>query len=185
MFVFYSSFLLFSVLSPVATLTIRRKITSGLSNSQSLLADVAEEISFNILFFIFYTGVPLLVFKGIAWHILGLNLTWGATTKELDHDVSICSLFWEILRTLRLQFGVMFMYVGYIAMLYFVIGCGPWYGASPMVMLIVGHLITPFLMNPLFIYALRNRFCCCCRRSPPSDAAAAPEEHSEQKEGDA
>ena len=129
------SFILFSVLGPLASISILYR--SGIEKRWT------EQITHGLFMFVFYTSVPFAVFQGVIAHLFRLPLRWGATRKTIDQQEKV----WHVIYNFRAQYIVMGLYTLFIITALWKI-CAAWYGYVPICIMVIGHLINPVVMSP-------------------------------------
>jgi len=140
------SMILFSVLGPLSSMSILYRT----QNSKT----VCTQFWHGIFMFIFYTGVPFSIFKGIISHIFRLSLQWGATRKTINTLDTTCNVFYHF----KFQYIVMIIYTLILVVSSGFI-CPGWYIYIPTIVMITGHLLSPFLMNTYL--TIWTKFKCC------------------------
>jgi len=143
----FSIIIVFTALGNVALVTFRYRIKEN-----SLGGAAKENIKWIPLLIVFLGGVSLHISQALVSHLLGIDMTWGATAKEVE-DVGF---FEEIPRVLkRFKWTFIFCIVSAVAMM--LLGLGPvpplwrigfFTAVWPMAVVIVCHFLLPIVLNP-------------------------------------
>lgn len=102
---------------------------------------------------IFLGGLSLHVSQAILAHMLEINMTWGATAKEIEHS----NFFLEVPKVLkRFKFSMAFSILGVITMMLLAVAPQvPWEwrindmtAIVPMSTICASHFLLPIALNP-------------------------------------
>lgn len=152
---FYSFIFLtvvFSIINPISSYIIKNKLknmTVCSINNNQYLPNVSffKEVMCGIFFLGFYSSISFPIFTGVISHLLNLNISWGSTVKTLKYEKKYI-VFFNILKNDKIQFLVMFSYLGFLILNIYYLKCINIYIIISMSSLIIGHIITPFLLTP-------------------------------------
>lgn len=119
-----TSFVLFSVLGPISTWICLRRF--GYHETTLI-----SQLIMGLFMFAFYSG-------SMFWFLMGIvgNRTWGATNKEQGKV--------NVMRTYRHHYFFTGLY-SLATILILSMICANWYGAIPSLVIIIMHVIIPFL----------------------------------------
>jgi len=100
---------------------------------------------------IFLGGISIHVRQALVWHLIGIEMTWGSTAKEVEQSI----LFEEIGKVARnFKFTFIYCILSIIAMIYFAQFDPMGWKITSVVLrwlfatLIVSHLFLPIALNP-------------------------------------
>lgn len=103
---------------------------------------------------IFLGGISIHVGQAILSHLLGFDMQWGATSKEVD-DVSFVDEIPRVLKNFKYTFIMCTLCIIMMIVLGTGIGCIPemWQikmviAVWPLLSIVLGHLLLPLLLNP-------------------------------------
>lgn len=143
---------LFTVVSGIVFVIYRYRI-----REQELKASLIEVLKWTPLMIVFFSGLSIHVSQAIMYHLCGIEMTWGATAKELAD-----SNFWKEVPMIIKKFKVMYLFiiglaVGMICIAYVVpapwrIGIGQIYAWVPLANIVVGHALFPLILNPQLMH---------------------------------
>ena len=147
-----SIFIVFSVLAPLAN------VSQGYRTGKtSFLSEIFKEYLYTFQLMIFFNGLGLHLLFAVGSHLLGLNMTFSATAKE----VKLTNFFKELkltLRTYKWMYLVAFSLVGMIVVFRLVmpiidpsLTVMELWSIFPLSLILVGHLITPLVLNPVLM----------------------------------
>ena len=144
--IFFSIVVVFSGLGNIALAVLRYR-----TNEKSLLASLWENCKWILLLYIFFGGISMHVSEAILSHLFSINMTWGATAKEVEDT----TFFVEIAKLLR-KFKVMFtfctflvggmVYLGLFAPLFWRIT--EFTAIFPLSAVVFTHVMLPIALNP-------------------------------------
>jgi hypothetical protein len=150
--IFLSVVLVFWVLSNVALATMRMRM-----GERSFFSSLWENLRWQPMYCFYFYGLSFHVNKALLAHILGYNMTWEMTKKEVEHSnffleiPKIVHKFWVLyLIMLPLAGGV--IYMAFWAPLAWRIDQP--IAIVPMCLLIVCHISLPFVLNPHIVSAV-------------------------------
>ncbi len=136
----------FLVLSALTLTVYRYRIREA-----SIPATLGRVLMWAPFFFIFFSGVSMHISQALLSHLCGINMTWGATAKELEDSnfwkevPVIFKKFWRMYAFLIFEIGTM------VALAYFV---PPAYRISatfanvPLATVVACHFLLPLALNP-------------------------------------
>ncbi|KAG4440521.1 hypothetical protein IFR05_003991 [Cadophora sp. M221] len=144
--VFFSLILVFTALGNVSLAVLRYRI-----GERDLLEGLFENFKWLLLMTIFLGGISLHVSQSLLCHFFEIDMTWGATAKEVETVV----FFEELPRLLkRFKYTFMFCFTSAIGM----IVCAeflPWQWQIrdfvpifPLCTVVVSHFLLPIALNP-------------------------------------
>lgn len=151
------SVLIFSFVGPISLFVMRMRLYShplfGMKNKNKL-EEAKRDIGFALMYLLFFAGVPFGIFKGVASHLFEIRREWGATNM----DKLGCEPLKEIVKKIWAQDKLQFVLASVFSLILFVsLLSSP---SSFLLLLAVtlvfslGHLVVPFLLNPVFMGAL-------------------------------
>ncbi|KAK9366566.1 glycosyl transferase family group 2-domain-containing protein [Lipomyces kononenkoae] len=143
---FLSSVVVFSCASPVANAIVKYR--------------VKVDTFWNALFNNFYWMIMMAIFiGGLSWHLtlallshlLGINMQWGATAKQLEDS----NFFRELPKIVKgFKYMYMIIIVGFATMIVLAFAV-PWnwkimgaYSALPLAWVFTAHFLSPIVLNP-------------------------------------
>ncbi|CZT41339.1 uncharacterized protein RSE6_01065 [Rhynchosporium secalis] len=144
--VFFSLVIVFSALGNVSLAVLRYRL-----GQKTLLGGLFENFKWLLLMTVFLGGISLHVSESLLCHFFEIDMTWGATAKEIE-DVSF---FEELPRLLkRFKFTFIFCFGSAILM----IVCAmvlPWewqikdfVSIFPLCTVVISHFLLPIALNP-------------------------------------
>lgn len=118
---------------------------------KGLLASLIENFKWMPMFTIFFGGLSFHLTCAILSHLLGINMTWGATAKEKVDS----NFFKEVPKIFR-SFKYMYIFIVLIVGGMIYLGCYAPKGWDinitvaivPLAVTIGSHALSPFLLNP-------------------------------------
>jgi len=144
--VYFSIIVVFTASGNLSLAIFRYRIKEG-----SLLDNLWENLKWIPLLVIFLGGVSLHVSQALLSHFFGINMTWGATAKEMEH----VPFFQEIPRVIRRFRGTFTFCIFTTAMMiYLGVGAPHWWRISfftpiwPLTCVVVSHFLLPIVLNP-------------------------------------
>ncbi|KAH7420000.1 glycosyl transferase family group 2-domain-containing protein [Cadophora sp. MPI-SDFR-AT-0126] len=144
--VFFSLILVFSALGNVSLAILRYRLGRG-----DLIGGLFENFKWLLLMTIFLGGISLHVSQSLLSHFFEIDMTWGATAKEVETVV-----FFEELPRLFKRFKITFIFcfgsaIGMIVCANYV----PWQWQIrdfvpifPLCSVVVSHFLLPIALNP-------------------------------------
>ena len=144
--VYFSIILVFSALGNIALAALRYRI-----EEKSLVGALAENFKWIPLLSLFLGGVSLHVSQAILSHMFGVDMSWGATSKEAEN----VSFFDEIPRVIR-RFKWTFVFCFVLTALMVVMACvvphfwriNIFIAVFPLSTVIISHFMLPIALNP-------------------------------------
>ncbi|KAJ6532924.1 glycosyl transferase family group 2-domain-containing protein [Mycena vulgaris] len=121
---------------------------------RSIFSSLVENLTWVPFFFFFFGGLSIHLSTALLAHMFSYNMTWGATTKEVER-----SNFWievpRIWKRFRLAFCICFLTIGGMIVLSTPVVTAAWQipGSSwavilPLAIVMGGHILFPILLNP-------------------------------------
>ncbi|CAK7204820.1 hypothetical protein SEUCBS139899_007582 [Sporothrix eucalyptigena] len=146
--VWFSIILVFNGLGNIALAVMRYRI-----GERSLLKAVFENFKWTFLLAVFLGGLSLHVSQAILAHMFEVNMTWGATSKEVEFS----NFFIEVPKVLkRFKFSMLFATVSIVGMI--VLAVAPivpitwritdFVAILPMATVAASHFLLPLVLNP-------------------------------------
>lgn len=144
--VYFSLIVVFAALGNVSLAVLRYRL-----GERSLFGSFFENLTWLPLMTIFMGGISMHVFQSISCHALGINMSWGSTSKEVEN----VTFFSEIPRLLE-RFKYTFMFcIGSAVGMGVAATIVPWNwriteftAIFPLCTIIVGHFFLPIALNP-------------------------------------
>lgn len=147
--IFLSLVCVFTVLGNISLAVLRYR-----TSEKNIFAAFLENISWIPLLFLFLGGLSLHVSKALLCHMFGVDITWGATSKEEEK----IPFFEEIPRVIRTFKGTFLMCIVFTAMMISFSQFMPYdwridffTAVFPLAIVIFGHFALPTLLNPNLI----------------------------------
>jgi len=137
--------LIFAVLNPMVTYILKIRLKS--SENSNIKPSLIKEYYSGIFFLLFYSSISFPIFIGLISHLLDLKISWGSTIKSLETD-NLKNILIKIIIDERKQLGLMIIYLNLFIFIYFYINCYNVYIVNSLFSIIIGHIITPFVLNP-------------------------------------
>ncbi|EFX01856.1 hypothetical protein CMQ_4927 [Grosmannia clavigera kw1407] len=146
--VWFSIIIVFNGLGNISLAIMRYRV-----GERSLLYSLYENFKWTLLLAIFLGGLSLHVSQALLSHMFEINMTWGATSKEVEFS----NFFIEIPRVLkRFKFSILFSLVSIVAMIILAEASFVPYdwrikdfvAILPMATVSASHLLLPFALNP-------------------------------------
>ncbi|KAJ4350399.1 uncharacterized protein N0V89_009020 [Didymosphaeria variabile] len=144
--VYFSIICVFSGLGNVALAWMRYR-----NNEGSLPGNLAENLRWVLLLVIFLGGISFHISHALVWHMLDLEMTWGATAKEVENIPffeEIAVVFKRFKWTFAWCFGTAGM------MVFCAYGLDPIWQIRfftpiyPLSTVLVSHFLVPIVLNP-------------------------------------
>ena len=123
------------------------------SGERSFLGSLFENIKWIFLLYIFLGGISIHVSEAILAHMFEINMTWGATAKELEFS----NFFIEVPKVLRqFWFSMIFCCIMIAGMVILAVADFipySWHitqieSIVPLSSLVVSHMLLPLALNP-------------------------------------
>ncbi|KAI0475757.1 glycosyl transferase family group 2-domain-containing protein [Xylariaceae sp. FL0804] len=146
--VWFSIIIVFNGLGNLALAAMRYRV-----NEMPLGSAIKENMKWIFLLAIFLGGLSLHVSQAILCHMFSIDMTWGATAKELEFS----NFFIEVPKVLkRFKFSMMYSVATIILMI--ILATAPWVhpfwritdfvAILPMSTVAASHLLMPIALNP-------------------------------------
>lgn len=144
--VYFSIILVFTGLGNIALAALRYR-----THEKAFLSALAENISWIPLLVIFLGGISLHISQAILSHLFGIDMTWGATSKEAENT----TFFREVPKIIS-KFKVTFLFcMGCVGVMVYMACFAPVYwridlfiSIFPLASLCFGHFALPIILNP-------------------------------------
>lgn len=103
---------------------------------------ILEEVYYDIFLLIFFGGIQYHFLKAIFFHFLGLNITWGATSKEYNNKNILLKLktYYDMY---LISFGII---IGCSMAIYFDDSFLNLYSTIPLILNLFFHIIMPLVL---------------------------------------
>jgi hypothetical protein len=144
--VYFSIILVFSAMGNVALAVFRYRI-----NEKAFFPSFRENLTWVPLLVIFLGGVSLHVSQALLCHMLMIDMTWGATAKEVDN----ITFFKEIPRVLRRFKGTFVLCLVLTALMICMSFAMPYdwninlfTAIFPLCTVVLTHFLLPIVLNP-------------------------------------
>jgi hypothetical protein len=136
----------FNILSNITLAIIRSRM-----GEQNILSSVLENLKWMPMFAIFFGGLSFHLSLSILAHMFGVDMQWGATSKEKENS-NFFKEIPKILNSFKWLFATMFLCIG--MMIY--LGCYAPRGweikgvtaVVPLAMTVISHILMPLVLNP-------------------------------------
>lgn len=144
--VYFAIICVFTALGNVALALMRYR-----NNQGSIHGNLIENFKWIPLLVIFLGGVSFHISHALIWHMLGWNMTWGATAKEVE-NIQFFDEIPIVLRRFKWTFAFCLLTAG--TMVYCAYGLEPMWQIHfftpifPLSSVIVSHFLLPILLNP-------------------------------------
>lgn len=137
---------IFSIMGNLALAVLRYR-----SGEKNILSSLLENLSWLPLLFLFLGGLSLHLSKALLCHLLGINISWGATNKEKE-DISFFQEVSRVTKTFKWTFVMcFFLSVMMVVLAHFV--SYTWRitlltAIAPLGLIVFGHFALPTVLNP-------------------------------------
>jgi hypothetical protein len=165
--VFYAylfTLIMFTVIAPVSSYLIKKRLENETVTPNNKVQSkhypkvkVISEIKSAIFFSLFYSSISFPIFIGLISHMFSVNISWGSTVKTLKSD-KCCKTIIKIILDEKLQFIVMLIYLSILLFFNLQYDCNNIYVSISLLSVIIGHLITPFLLNPMLFKFTEHKY---------------------------
>lgn len=144
--IYFSLILVFTALGNISLAVLRYRTSEG-----GLLQNLWTNIKYIPLLVIFLGGVSMHVSQALLSHLFSIDMSWGATAKEVE----AVSFFEEIPRVLK-RFKGTFLWCACVSatMVYMAVGVNEFWKITELVAIwplasqVVSHFLLPVLLNP-------------------------------------
>ncbi|KAI4717821.1 hypothetical protein E4T48_05997 [Aureobasidium sp. EXF-10727] len=144
--VYLSIIVVFTGLGNVALAVLRYRI-----GEQSLLRSLLTNFTWIPLMTIFLGGLSLHVSQALLSHLVGIDMNWGATSKEAENT----TFFKEVPKVIK-KFGFTFLFCISAAIAMVVLACvvpyqwriDQFFAIYPLATVVVSHFLLPVVLNP-------------------------------------
>ena len=144
--IFFSIIVVFTALGNIALAVLRYRI-----EERSLFSAFVENFKWVPLLAVFLGGVSLHVSQALLCHMFSINMTWGATAKEVENT----TFFKEIPKLLKkFKYTFAFCILGTAGIVCLALIAPPFWRIDsfiaifPMGMVILSHFLLPIALNP-------------------------------------
>lgn len=121
------------------------------TGERTLFSAFRENVAWAPLLIVFFGGISLHVSQALLSHMFGIDMSWGATAKEVEN----VTFFEEIPRVIKRFKGTFLFCIAATAMIFVgAYGVPPLWRIDfftpiyPLVSVIIGHLLLPIVLNP-------------------------------------
>lgn len=144
--IYFSIIIVFNALGNLALAVLRYRI-----EEKTLFGALAENFKWVLLLTIFLGGISMHVSQALLCHMFGINMSWGATSKEVENT----SFFEEIPKLLK-KFKFTFAYCIIVAggMVYLATAAPAFWRITfftaiwPLATILFSHFMLPIVLNP-------------------------------------
>ncbi|KAL1610174.1 hypothetical protein SLS60_001839 [Paraconiothyrium brasiliense] len=144
--VYFSIICVFSALGNIALAMMRYR-----NNEGSLPGNLLENLKWVLLLVIFLGGISFHISHALIWHMLDLNMTWGATAKEVE-NISFFEEIPIVFTRFKWTFAFCFLTAG--MMVFCAYGLDPIWQIRfftpiyPLSCVLISHFLVPIVLNP-------------------------------------
>jgi cellulose synthase/poly-beta-1,6-N-acetylglucosamine synthase-like glycosyltransferase len=146
---------IFAVIGPLSSLIVRWKLNQNSiyrERDGTAWNQVKTEAQFIPVFSLLFIGAMFMIFKGVASHLLGLDIRWGATNKDKLEDRNFRDSVREVWSSSGQQIWLGSVAFASIVTAYLWMPTSfSWHIFFGPTVLAAGHVIAPFLLNPAFM----------------------------------
>jgi hypothetical protein len=136
----------FNIFGNISLAILRHRL-----GEKSLLSSLVENFKWMPMFSIFFGGLSFHLTCAILAHLLGIDMQWGATSKEKED-----SNFWKEIPKIFSNFKYMYLFIVLISGGMVYLGCFAPRGWEitgitaiiPLAITLASHALAPFLLNP-------------------------------------
>ncbi|KAI6371981.1 hypothetical protein MCOR32_006027 [Pyricularia oryzae] len=118
---------------------------------KSIVGALLENFKWVPMFTIFLGGIPIHMSQAIAAHLLGIDMTWGSTAKEVE-EVGFVDEMARVLRRFRWSFLMVLTGVALILVCRFLLPTQwqitEFFAIFPLAMVLFCHAALPIVLNP-------------------------------------
>lgn len=144
--VYLSIIVVFTGLGNVALAVLRYRL-----GEQSLLSSLVTNLMWIPLMSIFLGGLSLHVSQALLSHLVGIDMNWGATSKEAENT----TFFQEVPKVIK-KFGFTFLFCITASIGMVVLACvvpdfwriDQFFAIYPLATIVFGHFMLPIALNP-------------------------------------
>lgn len=144
--VFVSLVLVFNIAGNVSLAVLRYR-----TSQRTFLGSLLENYKWMPMMAVFFSGISFHVSAALLAHLLHIDMTWGATSKEKE-DSNFFQEIPRILKTFKYMYAMCVLLVG--AMIYLAFWAPRGWNINdftaivPLAILIGGHVLAPLALNP-------------------------------------
>lgn len=145
--IWFSLIIVFSALGNVSLAIYRYRI-----GQSSLFKAFITNFKWIPLLTIFLGGISLHVSQALLCHMFSIDMTWGATAKEVDRSTTFVKEWKKLL--VKFKFTFLFCFLVSAMMIVFAVVVPPLWQVResnaiiPLIILVVGHFLMPVCLNP-------------------------------------
>lgn len=144
--VYFSIIIVFTALGNLSLAVLRYRIKEG-----ELLKNLLENITWIPLLIVFLGGVSLHVSQALLCHMLSIDMSWGATSKE-EESIPFFQEIPRVIKSFKGTFAFCFLLTAMMICLATV--APPMWRITlftsiyPLSTVVVGHFLLPIVLNP-------------------------------------
>ena len=144
--IFFSIVVVFSGLGNIALAILRYR-----TGEQGLVSSLWQNAKWILLLYIFFGGISMHVSEAILSHLFSVNMTWGATAKEVE-DTTFFVEIGKLLRKFKVMFAFCTALVG--GMVYLAVFAPAFWRITeftaifPLSAVVFTHVMLPIALNP-------------------------------------
>jgi len=146
--IYCSILIVFTVLGMTALAVMRYR-----TGERSLISSLFENLTWVPLMTIFFSGLSLHVSQALVSHLLGIDMQWGSTAKEVTHTT-----FFVEMRKVVKSFRYTFAFSVFCSLMMIVLAQGSFIPLQwrisdvvtiwPLATIVFGHFMVPIALNP-------------------------------------
>jgi hypothetical protein len=143
------------IISPICTYFVKKRLENATVTEENKKqyayfprVTAINELKSAIFFLLFYSSISFPIFMGLITHLFDLNISWGSTVKSLESDNFFVTIK-KIILCERLQLCIFTIYLALLIFTMDYIHYDNLYVISVLFIPTIGHLIAPFLLNPM------------------------------------
>ncbi|KAI9809406.1 MAG: hypothetical protein M1826_003919 [Phylliscum demangeonii] len=145
--IWFSLVYVFSLVGPVALAAYRYRI-----GESTFMHALITNFKWVPLLIIFLGGISLHVSQALLWHMLSIDISWGATAKEVDRTTTFAREWRRLFARFRYTF--LFCFVTTAVMIVFAVAVPEDWRIThinavfPLAMVVSTHFLMPVVLNP-------------------------------------
>jgi cellulose synthase/poly-beta-1,6-N-acetylglucosamine synthase-like glycosyltransferase len=132
--ILYACVITFLVITPIATIILKKKLT--------LQCSILKEIGYSVLLGLFFSGIGFPILISLFAHFFGTNMSWSTTNKETSSRFIRLKEIWQ---TCRLSIIWAFLQLMLVILGWFFLNIRKWQSIVPIALSASAHLIVPFI----------------------------------------
>ncbi|KAL9593918.1 MAG: hypothetical protein Q9219_007314 [cf. Caloplaca sp. 3 TL-2023] len=144
--IYFAIIIIFSGLGNVALAVLRYRL-----DEQGILRALITNFKWILLLTVFLGGISLHVSQALVCHMFSIDMSWGATAKEVENT----SFFEEIPKLIKkFKFTFVWCFICAGGMIYLAVAPPPFYDIKgitaiwPMTTIVASHFLLPIVLNP-------------------------------------